>query len=163
MSLMSLFGERFELVPVLVIAGVVVAIAVLGGLATDVQNSWYQELRKPEWQPPGSLFGPVWTTLYLLLIVSAALAWHSTSGQHRTSIMILYALNGVLNLAWSFIFFRSRSPLVAGMDIVGVLLSIIWLIVRVWPISPLAAGLLIPYLLWVAFATVLNWTIVRMN
>lgn len=163
MSLMSLFGERFELVPVLVIAGVVIAISVLGGLATDVQSTWYETLRKPEWQPPGYLFGPVWTTLYILLIISASIAWHSTSGQHRTSIMILYALNGALNLAWSFIFFRSRSPLVAGMDIIGVLLSIIWIIVRVWPISPLAAGLLIPYLLWVAFATVLNWTIVRMN
>ncbi|HVK37015.1 MAG TPA: TspO/MBR family protein, partial [Candidatus Kapabacteria bacterium] len=122
-----------------------------------------ETLRKPEWQPPGYLFGPVWTTLYILLIISASIAWHSTSGQHRTSIMILYALNGALNLAWSFIFFRSRSPLVAGMDIIGVLLSIIWIIVRVWPISPVAAGLLIPYLLWVAFATVLNWTIVRMN
>jgi benzodiazapine receptor len=163
MSVMSIFGERFELIPVLVIAGVVIAIAVFGGLATDVQSHWYETLRKPSWQPPGYLFGPVWTTLYILLIISASIAWHSTSGQHRTSIMILYALNGALNLAWSFIFFRSRSPLVAGMDIIGVLLSILWIMVRVWPISPLAAGLLIPYLLWVAFATVLNWTIVRMN
>jgi translocator protein len=160
---MTLFGVQIQILPVLCIAGVVVAIAVLGGLATDVRSGWYVALRKPDWQPPASLFGPVWTTLYLLLIVSASIAWHSTSGTQRTSIMILYALNGALNLAWSFIFFRSRSPLVAGVDIVGVLLSILWIIVRVWPISPWAAGLLIPYLLWVAFATVLNWSIARMN
>lgn len=163
MQTMSIFGVELELIPVLIIFGVVTAIAVLGGLATDVQSTWYEMLRKPDWQPPGYLFGPVWTTLYILLIISASMAWHSTSGTHRTSIMILFALNGALNLAWSFIFFRSRSPLVAGMDIIGVLLSVLWLIVRIWPISPVAAALLIPYLLWVAFATVLNWSIVRMN
>lgn len=160
---MNIFGVRFELLPTLAISAVVVAIAVLGGLATDVTNSWYTELRKPDWQPPGWLFGPVWTALYIMLIISATIAWHDTSGSQRTSIMILYALNGALNLAWSFLFFQQRSPLIAGFDIVGVLLSILWIIVRIWPIAPFAAGLLIPYLLWVAFATILNWSIVRMN
>lgn len=160
---MNIFGVRFELLPTLAISAVVVAIAVLGGLATDVTNSWYTELRKPDWQPPGWLFGPVWTALYIMLIISATIAWHGTSGSQRTSIMILYALNGALNLAWSFLFFQQRSPLIAGFDIVGVLLSILWIIVRIWPIAPFAAGLLIPYLLWVAFATILNWSIVRMN
>jgi benzodiazapine receptor len=155
--------EKIQVVPSLLIILAVLGIAVLASLATNPQSSWYELLRKPEWQAPSSLFAPVWTSIYIMFIISAILAWHATSGSQRVSVMILYALNGALNLAWSYIFFQSRSPLVAAIDISGLLLSILWIMVKVLPYSPAAAALLIPYLLWVAYATMLNWAIVRMN
>jgi tryptophan-rich sensory protein len=163
MGVLTLFGWKVEVLPTVTIIVTVLAIAVFGSLATDAKSAWYELLRKPDWQPPASLFAPVWSSIYIMFIISAIVAWHTTSGSLRVSVMILYALNGALNLAWSLLFFRSRNPLVAGVDIVGLLVSILWIIVRMAPHSKVASGLLIPYLLWVAFATVLNWTIVRMN
>jgi translocator protein len=163
MGSLRILGQSFDILPSLGIILAVFAIAVLASLATNAESSWYALLRKPDWQAPRSLFAPAWTIIYLMLIASAVFAWHSTSGNQRVGIMILYALNGALNLAWSFIFFRSRNPTVAAVDITGLLISILWIIVRVVPFSPAAALLLIPYLLWVAYATLLNWTIARMN
>jgi tryptophan-rich sensory protein len=152
-----------DLVPTLSIVGAVVAIAALARVGTDTESSWYKGLKKPEWQPSSKLFAPVWFTIYLLLAISAILVWHETTGDMRIRLMILYAINGVLNLAWSFIFFKARSPLVAGIDIVGLAITILLIMVRVWPVSPVASLLLLPYLLWVCFASVLNWAIARMN
>lgn len=152
-----------ELIPTLYMVGAVVAIAVLASVATDTGSSWYRGLKKPEWQPPANIFGPVWFAIYLMMLVSMILVWHETSGDARIRLMILFALSGVLNLAWSFIFFRARSPMMAGVDIVALALSILLLMVRIWPISPVAALLLLPYFLWVCFASVLNWAISRMN
>jgi tryptophan-rich sensory protein len=144
-------------------AGIVVGIAILAGIGTDTKSPWYRALKKPEWQPSPKWFAPVWFTIYLLLIVSAVIAWNNTAGDARVRIMLLFAINGVLNLAWSFIFFRARSPLVAGIDIVGLAITILLLMFRLWPISPVAALLLLPYLVWVCFASALNWSIARMN
>src|SRR5688500_11926571 len=129
----SLFARPFELVPSLAVVCAVVAIGLLARLATDVESSWYKGLHKPHWQPPGRVFGIVWTLVYITFIVSAILAWHNTGGAHRTSLMVLYALNGALNVAWSFIFFRSRSPIVAAGDISGLLLTLIWPVCGVVP------------------------------
>ena len=152
-----------ELIPTLYMVGAVVAIAVLASLATDSKSSWYKARKKPEWQPPANIFGPVWFVIYLLMLVSAVIVWHETSGDARTRLMILFAISGVLNLAWGFIFFKARSPMMAGVDIVALALSILLLMVRIWPVSPIAALLLLPYFLWVCFASVLNWAISRMN
>lgn len=152
-----------DLIPTLYIAGSVVTIAALARVGTDTQSSWYKALKKPEWQPPASLFAPVWFTIYLLLAISAVLVWNETAGDVRTRLMILFAINGVLNLAWSFIFFKGRSPLVAGIDIVALAITILLIMVRIWPVSPVASLLLLPYLVWVCFASVLNWAIARMN
>ena len=149
--------------PSAIIVLAVVAIAVIGGFATDTSSLWYRELIKPAWQPPSWLFGPVWTTLYILLAWSALIVWHRTSGGERSSLMGLYAFNGALNLAWTFIFFQAQSPLWAGIEIVMLWATILVMIVRAHPVSRAASLMLVPYLIWVGFASALTWTIVAMN
>ncbi|GMU52871.1 MAG: sensory protein TspO [Candidatus Xenobia bacterium] len=141
----------------------VVLTAVLGALATNPQSAWYLELVKPSWQPPGWLFGPVWTLLYALIATSAVIVWHATEGNARRELMLLFAVNLMLNLAWSALFFRAQSPLGGGVEIILLLGSIAHLGWRCSSLSPVAAWLLAPYFAWVAFATILNWTIAILN
>lgn len=141
----------------------VVAIALLGGIASDVNSPWYQGLQKPTWQPPSYLFGPVWTTLYVLGAISAIIIWKSPASLARRRALTIYAINGALNLAWSWIFFQGHTALWAGVEIGFVWLTILLMIRSAWPISRTAAWLLVPYLLWVSFATVLTWAIVSLN
>ena len=146
-----------------VIAAAVAAIAGIGGLATDTESEWYRSLELPSWQPPGAVFGPVWTLLYALAGTSAFLAWRDVSGSRRLPVLALYAANGILNAAWTAIFFRARRPLLAGFEILALLATIVALIVLVRPFSRSAAAALVPYGLWVAFAATLSWGIVARN
>jgi translocator protein len=135
----------------------------LGAGATDI-GPWYNSLKKPSWQPPNWLFGPVWSTLYLLMAISAALGWRSAGDNGRAAlIVILFVVNGALNVFWSFLFFAQKRPDIALIEIVALWLSIVVLIVVLWPRSRTAAVLLTPYLAWVSFATLLNATIVSLN
>jgi tryptophan-rich sensory protein len=145
--------------PTIVIVAAVIAIALFGGLATDTTSAWYMNLAKPAWQPPAWLFGPVWTLLYLLLALSAIIVWHHTSGDTRRSLMTLYAINGILNLAWTFIFFQGHAPVWAGVEIIVLWLTIALMMARTRPISHAASLMLLPYLLWVGFASILTWAI----
>ena len=147
----------------LVITSAVVGIAGLGGLATDTNSAWYRDLELPSWQPPGAAFGPVWTVLYALLARSAYLAWRDLSGSRRTPVLGLYALNGALNLAWTILFFRAHRPVIAGIEILLLLATIVALIVLMRPVSRQATWALVPYGLWVAFATALTWAIAANN
>ena len=146
-----------------VIAVCIVAIAGFGGLATAPESDWYRGLDRPDWQPPGWVFGPVWTTLYVMLGVSAWLAWRDVEGPDRPRILGLYAANGALNLGWTLIFFRAQEPTAAGIEIVALLATIVLLIRGTWPHNRTAALLLVPYALWVAFATALTWRIAVAN
>jgi benzodiazapine receptor len=147
----------------LTIAGAVVGISVLGGLATDTDSGWYRELDLPSWQPPGAVFGPVWTILYALLAASAYLAWRELAGSRRTPILGLYVLNGALNLAWTIIFFRAHRPAIAGIEILLLLATIVALIILMRPVSRQASWALVPYALWVTFAAALTWAIATSN
>lgn len=146
-----------------VITGAVVGIAGLGGLATDTDSAWYRNLELPSWQPPGAVFGPVWAVLYALLARSAYLAWRDLTGSRRTPILGLYALNGALNLAWTVLFFRAHRPVIAGIEILVLLATILALIILMRPVSRQASWALVPYALWVAFATALTWAIAAKN
>ncbi len=141
----------------------VVILAALGHLGTDTRSRWYQSLFKPSWQPPDAVFAPVWITLYVLFAISTVIIWQATSGTIRLRLMVLYAISMVLNGAWSFIFFRARNLVAAGCDIVGLGIVLLIMIVRAWPVSPIAAILLLPYLVWVGYASTLNWSIARAN
>ena len=141
----------------------VAAVAVLGGLATDTSSEWYEGLERPSWQPPGALFGPVWTVLYVLLAVSAALAWRDVRGPRRRLVLGLYAANLAMNLGWSVIFFRLHAPWAALADVVGLLASIVALIVLVRRHNTAAAAALVPYAAWVSFATALTAAIAVEN
>ncbi len=138
-------------------------VALLGGLATRL-GPWYEQLRKPSWQPPNWLFGPVWSVIFALITVSGVIAWRDApSVWARETVVVLFALNAILNIFWSVLFFTLRRPDWAFFEVAPLWLSILLLIVAFWPFAPLAAVLLAPYLLWVGFAAYLNWTIVRLN
>ncbi len=148
-----------------IIVAVVTTILVLGigGAATNV-GAWYRGLRKPPWNPPDWLFGPAWTVILSLAAWSGVLAWTAApdNGWH-VRVVGLFAVNIVLHLAWSPLFFNLRRPDWALVEVVFLWLSIAALMAGLAPLSPMASALLAPYLLWVTFAAYLNLVIVRMN
>ena len=144
-------------------AAAVTAVAVVGGLATDTQSEWYRNLDRPQWQPPGAVFGPVWSVLYVLIAVAATLAYRDVGGPRRRLVMGLFAANLALNLAWTWIFFQAHAPTAAGVEILFLLGTIVGLIALVRPYNRTAALALAPYGAWVAFATALTWTIAAKN
>jgi len=163
MATAGVVRSPLRIAPIAIIVAAVVAIAVIGGFATDTGSAWYLGLELPSWQPPSWLFGPVWSLLYLLLALSAIIVWHRTTGELRGSLMRLYAANGALNLAWTIIFFQAHTPLWAGVEIILLWITIAMMMVRTWPVSRAASLMLLPYLLWVGFASVLTWTIFALN
>lgn len=140
-----------------------VAVSALGGLGVNTGSAWYQGLDLPSWQPPGWLFGPVWTVLYILLARSAYLAWRDTNGPRRRPILALYAANAILNVGWTYLFFRAERPVLAGIEILLLLATIVALVVLMRPVSRQASWALVPYGVWVAFATALTWAIAAAN
>jgi translocator protein len=135
----------------------------LGGLATDI-GPWYYALRQPAWQPPDWLFGPAWTLIYLCAGTAAVWAWEAPAPPAwRQRLLLLWAVNGLLNVAWSVLFFTLKRPDWALFEVPLLWLSILALVLHIAPRSRRAAALLMPYLLWVAFAATLNATIVQLN
>lgn len=149
--------------PVAIAAAAALAVAVLGGLSTDI-GSWYRGLTKPSWQPPDVLFGPVWTTIYALAAIAAARAWERAPRRaDREWLIALFTLNGFVNVLWSLLFFRLHRPDWALAEVGVLWLSIALLIVVLRRHSRFSAWLLAPYLLWVTFAAALNAEVVRLN
>jgi tryptophan-rich sensory protein len=151
------------ILPMLMAALWGIVVAGTGALLTSL-TPWYHALRKPSWQPPDWLFGPAWSVILTLASVSAYLGWRdaATPGQ-RTLVVVLFLANGALNILWSPLFFRWRRPDLALAEVPFLWLSILVPIIALAPISHWASLLLVPYLLWVSFATVLNIAIVRLN
>ncbi|MEJ1159111.1 TspO/MBR family protein [Prosthecomicrobium sp. N25] len=145
-----------------VVAAAGILLVAAGATLTEI-GPWYRSLKKPSWQPPEYLFGPVWTAIFLMMGISAVMAWTAAPAGYGVVIFGSFAVNAVLNVAWSAIFFRLRRPDWAFFELVLLWLSIIGLAAAVWPVSPMAAALLGPYLAWVSFAGVLNLKIVRLN
>lgn len=114
-------------------------------------------------EPPGSIFGPVWTTLYVLMGIAAWLVWKREGFWPAKTALILFAIQLVLNGAWSWIFFRMRRPDLAFLEILFLWIAIAATTLAFFRHSQLAGWLLTPYLAWVSFAAVLNFTIWRMN
>lgn len=148
-----------RLTPVLAAAAAALFVAALGASATDV-GPWYQALRKPSWQPPDLLFGPVWTVIYALSAYSGVLAWRSGGKQ---TMVAAFALNALLNVSWSWLFFKVHRPDWALVELVPFWLSIVLVMTVVWRLTPRGGALLLPYLAWVTFAGVLNLAVVRLN
>jgi translocator protein len=149
--------------PVLVAAGAALAVAMLGGAATDT-GAWYQGLRKPAWQPPDWLFAPAWTAIFALTALAGLRAWQRTRDvAGRGRVLVAYALNALLNILWSVLFFTLRRPDWALVEGVALWLSVALLIAVSGRRDRAAGWLLVPYLAWVGFAGVLNWSVVRLN
>lgn len=123
--------------------------------------NWYVTIQKPTWNPPNWLFGPVWTLLYILMGISLALVWHSAT--NNTKAITLFCIQFALNLSWSFIFFGLHQIGFAFIEIMVMLGFIIATIFAFSKINKTAAYLLLPYVSWVSFATILNGTIWFLN
>lgn len=136
----------------------------LSGLAiADHISSWYSTLNKPSFNPPNYLFGPVWSVLYILMGIGLYLILQTPKSAMRTKSIMLFAVQLILNLSWSFIFFNAQSPF-AALIIIGLLwIAILMMMIYFHTLSPIASYLQIPYLLWVSFATVLNAAIWILN
>jgi tryptophan-rich sensory protein len=138
-------------------------VAVLGALTTDL-GPWYQSQRQPVWKPPDWLFGPVWTLIFGLAAVAAWIDWErAPSRRMRDTVLILFSLNAFLNVLWSLLFFRLHRPDWALFEVFFFWTSIWLLVVYSWRLQRSAALLLLPYLLWVAFAGGLNYADVQLN
>ena len=125
-------------------------------------ESWFSTLVKPSWNPPSWLFGPVWTLLYILMGIACYLIWKSDFPQKK-GLLKLYAIQLILNALWSPAFFGMKSPLFGLMVIVPLWVAIMICIIQFRKVSTLASGLMVPYLLWVTFATALNTAILVLN
>ncbi|MGB8475729.1 MAG: TspO/MBR family protein [Candidatus Acidiferrum sp.] len=134
----------------------------LGSLLTrPALKAWYEELSKPHWTPPNWLFAPVWTALYVAMAVATWLVWRRSS---LTSVpMRLFLLQLLLNVAWSAVFFRFRSPGWAFLEIAILWCAILLTAIAFRRTAPLAGWLMVPYLMWVSYAGALNFAIWRLN
>jgi translocator protein len=126
--------------------------------------SWYQHLKKPSWSPPGYLFGPVWTFLYVLIAISFGKVFLMAFGGEISLIVALpFLLNLVFNVAFTPVQFGLKNNFLAAADVLLVLGTLVWAMVAIWPQAQWITYFQIPYLLWVSFATVLQLTVMLMN
>lgn len=140
-------------------------IGFLSSIATKASiNSWYVALNKPSFTPPNWVFAPVWTIMYIMMGIAAGIVW-SKGFYHKWVKTALYhfGFQLLLNAAWSIFFFGLRNPLIALVDIIALFILLLFTIRWFKVINTKAAYLLIPYLIWVAFATALNFSIWQLN
>lgn len=123
-------------------------------------GEWYETLRKPSWTPPNWLFGPVWSTLYIMIAVAGWLVWNADPG---SAAIWFWGLQLLLNGFWSYFFFGRRRMDLAFADVVLMWLSVLAFIVSAAGISSAAALLFVPYLVWVTIAAALNLAVWRLN
>jgi tryptophan-rich sensory protein len=148
----------------IIIIGVVILLSFAGGQFTSSGMDWYRTIKLPEWTPPGSVIGIVWTTIYILTAASAIIAWRVFAGDSRFYLVAgLFIMNAAFNLAWSYIFFARRMIGPAVIDSIAIEITLLLLMPVLWKKSRAASVLLLPYALWVAFATYLNYCIYALN
>lgn len=127
-------------------------------------ESWYQTIQKPSWNPPGWIFGPVWTALYIMMGIALFLVWkEDTSEELKKIALALFAVQLILNFFWSFIFFNQQQPGWALVEIIAMWFFILLTLFAFAQVNKTAAWLLVPYISWVSFATILNYTIWQLN
>lgn len=137
---------------------------VSGYLTSNEIPTWYMTLNKPSFNPPNWIFAPVWTTLYILMGISFWLVWKSSTEEAvKNRAMVFFIIQLVLNFFWSIIFFSFHQLGFAMIEIVLMWIFILFSIISFYPISKAASYLLIPYICWVSFASVLNFAVWRLN
>jgi tryptophan-rich sensory protein len=153
---------------ILLLVGCIVAPFVIGGIGgwitTGSLADWYAGLQKPSWNPPSAVFGPVWSFLYLLMGIALwrilRMGWGTDGVQPA---VIWFAVQLILNFGWSLIFFGLRAPGPALIEILVLLAAVLITTRRFYVLEPAAGWLMVPYILWASFATVLNGSIWRLN
>jgi tryptophan-rich sensory protein len=140
-----------------------IAFASAGALLTNL-DEWYFNLKQPSWKPPDEAFGIIWSTIFALCAAAAWLSWNSVKNhEKRMLLLILFLINGVLNVLWSVLYFQMHRPDWSFLECFALLVSILSLIWVQWRASKTASLLIVPYLIWVSTATVLNWQTVVLN
>jgi tryptophan-rich sensory protein len=153
------------------VLGLIVAIviplavgAVSGAATAEGVSTWYPTLVKPPFNPPAWIFGPVWTVLYIMMGVAVFVVWQRGWGSDGVRAAVTaFAIQLALNALWSILFFGLRSPGLALIEIAVLWLAIAATVVLFWRVATVAGALMVPYLLWVSFATVLNASIWWLN
>ncbi|MCX5653040.1 MAG: tryptophan-rich sensory protein [Planctomycetota bacterium] len=153
--------------PTLVLIALIVLCLGAGGLGQLFTGpsalDWYHTMERPSWNPPDWVFAPVWTFLYLAMAVAAWLVWHKAGWYGARGPLILFAVQLALNAVWTILFFGQRMPGLAFLELVVLWAVILMTLITFWRIRPMAGALLVPYLVWVTFASVLNYSIWQMN
>lgn len=140
------------------------AVAALGAMATTPNiPGWYASLNKPSFTPPNYVFPVVWNILYALMAISLWRLWEEAPGKARKRAVTLFLLQLAVNLAWSFIFFGAKAIGAGLITILALDALVIWTIHAAWNVDRFAAALLLPYLLWIGYATALSVEIFRLN
>lgn len=145
--------------PILIAMAWAVGTAAIGAALTPL-TPWYRGLERPWFQPPDWAFGPAWTLIFALSAAGFVRAWRAGAGR---LLVVLFAVNGVLNAGWSLLFFTLQRPDWALIEVVPLWLSILAMILEARRHDRRAAQLIAPYLAWVTFAACLNWAIFRLN
>ena len=156
---------RLKIIPLVLSTGVCFLAAGVGSaFTTGAIDTWYATLNKPFFSPPNWIFGPVWTLLYLLMGISLYLVWVTkTEKKAKRQGITFFFIQLTLNALWSILFFGLKSPTAAFIGIIALWLAIFLTIKNFLPISKAAGWLLIPYIVWVSFASVLNLSVALLN
>ncbi len=145
----------------------IVGCEIIGVAATPFTLSaiptWYSRLNKPSFSPPNWIFGPVWTVLYLTMGISLYFVWRKKPNKKIRIALLYFLMQLTFNFIWSILFFGFRSPILGIIDIVVLWVAILLTIIKFYKIEKISAWLLVPYLFWVSFATVLNFSILILN
>ena len=141
--------------------GVTFAAAWIG--SRYMPGTWYASLVKPSWNPPNAIFGPVWTVLYALMGISAWLVWKKAGFNGAGAALILFVVQLVLNALWSYLFFGLHRPDMAFLDIIALWAAVLVVAALFWRVDRIAGGLMVPYVVWVTFASYLNYVLWRLN
>jgi len=126
-------------------------------------GEWYASLNKPSWTPPGWIFGPVWTILYIMMGISAWTVWKNRFSLIAKISLILFVFQLLLNSLWTYIFFGLHRPGLAFLEISALWLALLATLIGFWRVRIVAGVLLTPYILWLSFASMLNFAIWRLN
>ena len=138
-------------------------VAAVGAAASLQAGAFYAELVRPDWAPPAAVFGPVWTILYATMAVAAWLVWRRREIRLARIGLVFFVSQLLLNALWSWLFFGWKQGALSFLDIVVLWALIVATLVSFWRVKPLAGWLLVPYLAWVSFASVLNYAIWQLN
>jgi len=160
----EIIKPQFAFVKVIICISSILILGLFSGFSTisEIQN-WYSTIVKPSFNPPNFLFGPVWTLLYILMGVSFSIIILQKHSSNKTKAITIFLIQFILNLCWSFIFFKTHQIGWAFVEILCMWFSILVMIIVFYRLHRIAGLLQIPYLLWVSFASVLNGSIYFLN
>ena len=149
--------KKTNLLKLVIAISLPLAVGAIAGLfSAEAIPAWYASLSQPSFNPPNWLFGPVWTILYITMVISLYLVWKSEPAENRNKAIVIFLVQLTLNFFWSFLFFYFKNLGLALAEIILLWISIATIIVTFHKVKPFTAYMNVPYLLWVSFATVLN-------